>query len=59
VAVDEEEPVSSGTPERQHAANDDTAIAAEYQREFTLPQHSSNCLGEAQGIILDPIWIED
>jgi hypothetical protein len=59
MAVEEQQPRAPVAPHREHAAKQDRAIAAEYDRELALPPHARNGVGECTRIVGDPLRVQE
>src|SRR5262245_3995272 len=59
MAVEEQKPRAPVAPHRQHAAEQDRAVAAEHDRELAMPPRPHNRIGQRTRIVGDPLWVQE
>jgi hypothetical protein len=58
VPVQEQQSVPAESPEGECIAEQDAAVATEYDRELAPPNYRSNCIGEGKGVVAKPDGVE-
>jgi hypothetical protein len=58
VPVEEEQPVTAASPERQEIAEQDRAVAAEHDRELARLHDGADSVGERDGVTSDAPRVE-